>query len=267
MLILIRGAGDIASGVALRLHRCGFRIVMTDLPKPTSIRRTVCFSEAVLHGETVVEGVTARFAKSAEEANAIAQGGDIAVMADENGDGIRALAPDVLVDAILAKRNVGTRIDDAPVVIGVGPGFTVSKDCHAVVETMRGHTLGRAYYAGSAIPNTGIPGNIGGFTLERVLRAPCDGIFKSARSIGEKVEPGDVCGYVNDTPMCTTISGILRGLLPDGLPVTAGMKSGDVDPRCELSHCYTASDKALAIGGGVLEAILHLSKAAPEYGF
>lgn len=267
MLILIRGAGDIASGIALRLRHAGFSIVMTDLPQPTSIRRTVCFSEAILHGEAVVEDVTARFAKLPEQARSIINEGEIAVLADEKGESIRALRPAVVVDAILAKRNIGTRKDDAPAVIGVGPGFTAGEDCHAVVETMRGHTLGRVYYAGGALPNTGIPGNIGGFTLERVLRAPCDGQIRGEKRIGDEVRAGDVCAYVGDTPMCTSISGILRGLLPDGLQVTAGMKSGDVDPRCTLSHCYTVSDKALAIGGGVLEAILHLTGEVEPNGY
>ena len=262
MLILMRGAGDIASGIALRLFRSGFSVVMTDLSQPTSIRRTVCFSEAILHGEAVVEDVTARFANTPADARIIVESGDIAVLADAAGESVSVLRPDVVVDAILAKRNIGTRMADAPIVIGVGPGYTAGTDCHAVVETMRGHTLGRVYYIGGALPNTGIPGNVGGYTLERVLRAPCDGLFVSARSIGDTVEANDICGYVDGEPMRTTIPGILRGLLPDGLPVTAGMKSGDVDPRCERMHCYTASDKALAVGGGVLEAILHLSNAA-----
>ncbi len=260
MLIWVRGAGDIASGIAVRLHRCGFSIVMTDLPQPTSIRRTVCFSEAILHGNATVEDVTAQFAKTPEQARDIMDGGAIAVLADETGKSVRLLQPDVVVDAILAKRNIGTRIDDAASVIGVGPGFTAGVDCHAAVETMRGHTLGRVYYQGGALPNTGIPGNIGGFTLERVLRAPCDGVFAGVKQIGDAVQAGDTCAYVGEEPMKTTISGILRGLLPDGLYVHAGMKSGDVDPRCALSHCYTVSDKALAVGGGVLEAILHFSK-------
>ena len=259
MFVLIRGAGDIASGVALRLHRAGFDVAMTDLPTPTSIRRTVCFSEAILHNEARVEEAAARFAQSDACARTILRDGEIAVLADAGGDCIRTLLPDAVVDAILAKRNIGTRMSDAPVVIGVGPGFTAGEDCHAVVETMRGHTLGRVYYEGSALPNTGVPGNIGGFSLERVLRAPCDGIFRGEKHIGDVVQAGDVCAYVNDTPMVTSIAGILRGLLPDGLQVREGMKSGDVDPRCALSHCYTVSDKALAIGGGVLEAILHFS--------
>lgn len=259
MMILIRGAGDIATGIATRLHRCGYRIAMTDLRQPTSIRRTICFSESILDGSAVVEDITARFAKGPKWAEAIMDDGEVAVLADPEGACLEALKPDVVVDAILAKRNLGTRITDAPVVVAVGPGFTAGTDCHAVVETMRGHTLGRVYYAGSALPNTGVPGSIGGFTLERILRAPCDGVFRGVKHIGDTVEAGEICAYVGDEPMKASIRGILRGLLPDGLTVYAGMKSGDVDPRCAIEHCYTVSDKALAVGGGVLEAILHLS--------
>lgn len=259
MLVYMRGAGDIATGIATRLHRCGLDVVMTDLAIPTSIRRTICFSEAILNGEMTVEGVTARLAKDAKWAKAIVNGGDIAVMADPLCESRTALQPDVVVDAILAKRNIGTRMDDAPVVIGVGPGFTAGVDCHAVVETMRGHTLGRVYCQGSAMPNTGVPGDIGGFTLERILRAPCDGVFKGVHQIGDTVEKGEICAYVDGQPIQSAIRGVLRGLLPDGLTVTAGMKSGDVDPRCEVSHCYMVSDKALSVGGGVLEAILALT--------
>ena len=255
MIIWIRGAGDLASGIAYRLHQSGFSIVMSDLPIPTSIRRTICFSEAIVQGETTVEGVTAVFAKNAEAANQILSRGNIAVLADPEGIEARKLNPVAIVDAILAKRNLGTKITDAPIVVGVGPGITAGEDCHAVVETMRGHTLGRVYYEGSALPDTGIPGNIGGFTLERLLRAPCDGVFRGVKRIGDVVSAGDVCAYVDGQPIVTKISGVLRGLLPDGLSVTANMKSGDVDPRCEVSHCYTISDKALAIGGGVLEAV------------
>ena len=175
-----------------------------------------------------------------------------------------ALAPDALVDAILAKRNLGTRITDAPVVVGVGPGFTAGEDCHAVVETMRGHTLGRVIYSGSAIPNTNVPGLIGGFAGERVLRAPADGVFRSVHRIGDLVKTGDVAGYVSGEPMVCTIDGVLRGLIADGIPVRKGMKSGDVDPRGNVENCYTVSDKATAVGGGVLEAILHLSGALLE---
>ena len=259
MLVWVRGAGDLASGIAFRLKRSGYAVVMSDLPEPTSIRRTVCFSEAIVNGSACVEGVSARFAADAAAAEAILAAGEIPVLADPSGAETKKLRPDALVDAILAKRNLGTAITDAPAVIGVGPGFSAGADCHAVVETMRGHTLGRVYYEGGALPNTGVPGSIGGFTLERILRAPRAGMFKGAKRIGDKVAAGDVCAYVDGEPIVSRISGVLRGLLPDGIRVYAGMKSGDVDPRCEISNCYTVSDKALAIGGGVLEAILHLT--------
>lgn len=261
MLTLIRGAGDIATGISLRLYRSGISVVMTDLPRPTAIRRTVAFSEAIVRGETVVEDVTARLAHDVEEARALLAQGIVPVLADPDCTCRTALRPDALVDAILAKRNLGTTITDAPVVIGVGPGFTAGEDCHAVVETMRGHTLGRVIYSGSALPNTAIPGLIGGFAGERVLRAPADGVFRSARKIGDLVAAGDVAGYVGDEPMRCTIDGVLRGLLADGIPVRKGMKSGDVDPRGAVENCYTASDKALAVGGGALEALLHFTSA------
>lgn len=264
MLTLIRGAGDIATGIALRLRRSGIKIVMTDLPRPTAIRRTVAFSEAIVRGEATVEDVTARFAMNADEARALLAQGVVPVLADPDCACRAALCPDALVDAILAKRNLGTRITDAPVVIGVGPGFTAGEDCHAVVETMRGHTLGRVIYSGSALPNTNIPGLIGGFAGERVLRAPADGEFRPAHKIGDLVKAGDIAGYAAGEPMVCTIDGVLRGLIADGVPVCKGMKSGDVDPRGKVENCYTSSDKALAVGGGVLEAILHLSGALEE---
>ena len=260
MLVLIRGAGDLASGIALRLHHAKFQVVMTDLPQPTAIRRTVCFSQAILFGEMTVEDVTAKCAASVAEAKEILAQGCIPVLADPECSCIGELKPDVLVDAILAKRNLGTKITDAPCVIGVGPGFTVGIDCHAAVETMRGHTLGRVITEGSPIPNTNIPGLIGGFAGERVLRAPADGIFRQLLQIGDHVKQGDVAGTVNGEPMLCQIDGMLRGILADGTPVHKGMKSGDVDPRGEKSYCYLVSDKALSIGGGVLEAILRYSE-------
>ena len=219
MLVVIRGAGDIATGIALRLYRAGIRLVLTDLPQPTSIRRTVCFSEAIRLGETVVEGVHARRADTAAEAAALTEQGIIAVLADPAAGCVQELHPDALVDAILAKKNLGTHITDAPIVIAVGPGFTA----------------------------------------ERVLRAPADGLFEPCREIGDLVEEGDTIAYVAGKPMKTTISGCLRGLLQAGVPVHEGMKSGDVDPRGKRENCDTASDKALAVGGGVLEALLHFS--------
>lgn len=264
MRVLIRGAGDIATGIALRLCRARLHVVMTDLPQPTAIRRTVCFSQAIVYGATEVEGIRAVHAKNCAEAERIMARGDIPVLADPECACRWELKPDALVDAILAKRNLGTTMTDATVVVGVGPGFTAGKDCHAVVETMRGHTLGRVIYQGSALPNTNIPGLIGGYAGERVLRAPDDGIFHTALDIGAQVKSGDVAGTVNGKPMCCTIDGILRGLLADGTPVHKGMKSGDVDPRCKEEYCYTASDKALAVGGGVLEAVLHFYEGSSK---
>ena len=257
MIIWVRGAGDIATGVAFRLYQSGFSVVMSDLQRPTSIRRTICFSEAIINGETKVEHIIARFAMDANEAREILARKEIAVLADPSGEIARQLKPVAVIDAILAKRNLGTKIDDAEIVVGVGPGFTAGVDCHAVVETMRGHTLGRVYYSGSELPDTGIPGSIAGFTLERLLRAPRAGVFRGVKKIGDVVQAGDICAYVDDEPVITRIKGVLRGLLPDGIEVYEGMKSGDVDPRCEISHCFTVSDKALAVGGGALEAVLH----------
>lgn len=260
-MIVIKGAGDLASGVAVRLAHCGFPIVMTDLPHPTSIRRTVCFSEAILKGKFTVEDVTAERADSIEAIDGIHQSGRIAVLADPDANCINALHPQVVVDAILAKRNISTKITDAPIVIALGPGFTAGKDCHAVIETMRGHDLGRVILEGAAEPNTGIPGNISGFTTERVLRAPKDGVFIERRHIGDLVEKGEPIAEVDGEPIPATLSGVIRGLLPTGTPVRKGMKSGDIDPRPVQSHCFTVSDKARAIGGGVLEAILMLQRS------
>ncbi len=259
MLTMIRGAGDIASGIALRLHRAGFGVVMTEIARPTTIRRTVAFSDAVMNGEQTVEDVTARYAENWEDACHLLEQGYVPVLVDPACTSREALHPTVLVDAILAKRNLGTTISDAPVVVGIGPGFTAGVDCHAVVETMRGHTLGRVYYAGAALPNTNIPGLIGGFAGERVLRAPADGVFMGTRRIGDAVEAGETVGTVAGVPMTATITGVLRGLLADGVEVSRGMKSGDVDPRGKAEYCGLVSDKALSVAGGVLEAVLHFS--------
>lgn len=259
-MIVIKGAGDLASGVAVRLAHCGFPIVMTDLPYPTSIRRTVCFSEAILRGCFTVEDVTAELAETFDAIPAILEKGHIAVIADPKAACIKSLHPDVVIDAILAKRNLGTKITDAPIVIALGPGFTAGVHCHAVIETMRGHDLGRVILDGPAAPNTGVPGNIMGFTSERVLRAPKDGTFTEIRHIGDLVEKGEPVAEVDDEPIVAPLSGVIRGLLPTGTPVFKGMKSGDIDPRGVLNHCYTVSDKARAIGGGVLEAILMLKR-------
>ena len=256
MLVLIKGAGDLATGIACRLYQSGFDLVMTDTVLPTTVRCTVAFSRAVYQGSAEVEGIPAQLAHSPEEALVLTRKGIVAVLVDPACTSLDALRPDAVVDAILAKRNLGTQITDAPCVVGVGPGFTPGVDCHAAVETKRGHDLGRALWDRSPIPNTGVPGEIGGYTVERLLRAPADGTFAPAAQIGDLVEAGQAVGYVGGSPMCAQIKGVLRGLLPNGTPVHEGMKAGDVDPRCRVEHCFTVSDKARAIGGGVLEAIL-----------
>lgn len=258
MLAVIKGAGDIASGIALRLHKAKFDIVMTEISSPTAIRRTVSFSEAVYKKETTVEEVKAVLADDVEKIPEILREGNIAVIVDEKASCIKDLKPDFVIDAILAKKNLSTTLNDADVVIGVGPGFTAKEDCHAVVETKRGHYLGRVYYEGSAIENTGVPGDIGGYTTQRIIRSPQYGVFNPIFEIGDKVEKGEVVACVDSTPIVSEISGILRGILQKGTKVSPFMKSGDIDPRCEKEHCYTVSDKALAVGGGVLEACLSL---------
>ena len=234
------------------------RVVMTDVARPTAIRRTVSFSGAIKSGSQTVEDVTARLAATPEEALEITRGGDIAVLVDENCACLPAIAPDAWWTPS-SPSATWYAAGYAPAVIGVGPGFTAGKDCHAVVETMRGHTLGRVYYSGSALPNTAVPGLIGGYAGERVLRAPADGVFRQRLEIGALVEAGDIAGTVGEEPMRCTISGVLRGILEDGTPVFKGMKAGDVDPRGDVENCWSVSDKALAVGGGTLEAILRLT--------
>lgn len=262
MLVMIKGAGDIASGIAMRLWRAGINVVMTDLPRPSSIRRTVCFSEAVYRGETMIEEVRARRAENAADALRLLEENILPVIVDPKAESAKELHPDVIVDAILAKENLGTAITDAPGVVGVGPGFTAGVDCHAVVETMRGHTLGRVIWSGGAIPNTGVPGEIGGYTVERVMHSPCGGVFHALRQIGDTVEAGETVATVGGEPLYAKITGTLRGILPEGFEVPREhFKSADVDPRCRLFHCFTVSDKALSVGGGVLEAVLMLTSA------
>lgn len=258
MLIVIKGAGDLATGIAYRLYRSGFSVVMTEIEKPSAVRCAVSFSQAVYRKSATVEGVTARLAKDTRQALELARTGFVAVLIDPEGEAVKLLNPDGVVDAILAKRNLGTSIADAPAVVGVGPGFTAGVDCHAAVETQRGHNLGRVLYSGSPAPNTGIPGEIGGHSTERLLRAPAGGVFLPTAAIGDRVEAGQAVGYAGGLPMTAQISGVLRGLLPEGTPVHKGMKAGDVDPRCRVSHCFSVSDKSLAVAGGVLEALLYL---------
>lgn len=264
-LVVILGAGDLATGIACRLFRSGFAVVMTELAQPTAVRRTVAFAQAVYDGKAEVEGITA-VRVGLQEVAATIRRGQIPVLIDQDRSCITALSPRVVVDAIIAKKNTGTLRSHAPVVIGVGPGFTPGRDVHAVIETMRGHNLGRVLIDRPALPNTGIPGNIGGYTTERVLRAGADGIFQGVMAIGEQINAGDIVAYVSGQPVLAPIAGILRGLLHNGLQVFARMKIGDIDPRCCREHCFTISDKALAIAGGVLEAILWLDQGINRYG-
>jgi xanthine dehydrogenase accessory factor len=257
ILVVVKGGGDLATGVAHRLHRVGMKVVVTELAQPTVIRRAVAFASAVFEGEVAVEGVVARRVEDAAQALALLPEGVIPVLVDPSASVIRELKPNVVVDAVIAKRNTGTKITDAPVV-ALGPGFTAGLDAHAVIETNRGHDLGRVILEGQAAPDTGIPGPVMGYASERVVRAPGGGVFRGVKAIGDKVEAGDVVARAGDQPVLAPISGVLRGLLADGLVVKEGMKVGDVDPRGVHGHCFTISDKARAIGGSVLEAILYL---------
>jgi xanthine dehydrogenase accessory factor len=254
----VKGGGDLGTGVAWRLHRCGFRVLVTETGEPTVIRRAVAFASAVYSGATTVDGVTARLVAD-DEAISRAWGADeVPVMIDPEAAVVRRLLPEAVVDAIMAKRNLGTRITDAPIVVALGPGFIAGYDCHAVVETNRGHSLGRVIMEGSAEPNTGVPGTLGGESARRVLRAPGSGVFRGVRAIGDRVEEGEVVAHVDGEPVRARLGGVVRGLLCDGLAVRAGAKVGDVDPRGVVDHCFTISDKALAVAGGVVEAILYL---------
>lgn len=258
MLVLIKGAGDLATGVAHRLRRCGFDIVMTEIEEPTTVRRTVAFSQAIYDKTVEVEGIKATSVENIEMIKENIANGIISVIVDKEANIIKELKPDVVVDAIIAKKNTGTSINDAPIVIAVGPGFEAGVDCQLVIETKRGHYLGKVITEGKAIPNTGIPGNIGGHTVGRIIRATSDGIIYPVAKIGDYVEEGQVVAYVDKIPVYASISGIVRGMLQEGITVFKGMKSGDIDPRCEKEHCFTISDKARSIGGGVLEGILFL---------
>ncbi len=261
MRIVIKGAGDLATGVAARLWRSGFPVMMTEIEQPLTVRRSVSLSDAVYEGEVTVEDMTARRAQGREDILTALDDGVIPVMVDPKAEIVKEITPFAVIDAIMAKKNMGTAMDDALFVVGLGPGFTAGVDVHAIVETKRGHTLGRVIRQGSAIPNTGIPGDVKGFGSERVIRAPAPGVLKGELSIGTHVEKGDTVAYAGDTPIRAPISGMLRGLLHDGVSVEKGLKSGDVDPRNVQESCWTISDKALAIGGGVLEAVLMALKA------
>jgi len=257
LVIAIRRAGEMASAVAWRLYTAHSKnIFMMDIEKPRAVRRRVSFCEAIIHGAMTVEGVSAARASSPGDVFGAWEKQSIAVIADPGWTMLDAVNPDVCIDAILAKKNMGTSLSDAGLVIGLGPGFTAGRDVHYVIETNRGHKLGRVIDAGPADPNTGVPGPVNGVTEERVLRSPADGIFHAVRSIGDIVEKGECIGDVDGAPMTAKIGGVIRGLIMSDIPVTKGLKMGDIDPRGDVSYCATISDKARAIGGSVLEAIM-----------
>jgi xanthine dehydrogenase accessory factor len=262
-MVLIRGAGEMASAVAWRLYRSNVRrIVMTDLDQPLCVRRTVSFCTAIPEGEAVVEDVRARSVRTSGELERTWKEGLIGVVAQGHWRDFATIKPDVVIDAILAKRNIATRIDNAPLVIALGPGFTAQRDCHFVIETNRGHNLGRIIERGESEPNTGVPGDIAGHTHARVFRAPADGVFETERRIGQRVGEGDCLGRVADTPVVAALGGMLRGVLAPGVAVKAGVKLGDIDPRAKPEYCDTISDKARAIAGSVLECVMRRCNAS-----
>ena len=262
-LIIVRGGGDLATGRIYKLHRCGFPVLVLETDSPSAIRRNVAFSEAVYAGVQTVEDMTCTLARSEEEALALLEAGRLAMLVDPEGACIPRLRPMAVVDAILAKRNLGTHRGMAPVTVALGPGFCAGEDVDAVVETKRGHALGRVILRGCAAANTGVPGVIGGYGKERVIHSPAAGVLRGVRRITDTVAAGEVIAYIDtdrqSVPVVTQIGGLLRGLIRDGYPVTKGFKIADVDPRTEeYGNCFTISDKARCIAGGVLEAILML---------
>lgn len=285
-LALIRGGGDLGTGVALRLHRAGWRVIITELPQPLVIRRTVALASAIYDGAIEIEGTRGERIAVAAEADRVWAADQIPVVVDPDRAAAVQLRPIALIDAIMAKHNTGTSIADAPIVVALGPGFTAGADCHAVIETQRGHNLGRVYYRGAAQPNTGLPGNLGGQDAQRAVRAPVAGIFYAQRKIGDLLKAGDVIGRVITVDVSLTdsaawrlatidrdasqplgiviktkIDGVLRGVLHDGLKVAANTKIADVDPRGEVGYCFTVSDKSWAVGGGALEAVMYLRRS------
>ncbi len=265
-LVVVRGAGDLATGCILRLVRSGFRVAALEVPGPSAIRRTVCLSEAMYEGSAEVEGLRAIRVGTLQELLAALEAfgpeGPVPILADTEAAVLPFLRPLALVDAIVAKRNLGTRLDMAPVVVALGPGFEAGVDAHALVETNRGHDLGRVILKGRTEPNTGIPGLIGGMGAQRVLHAPVPGRVENLKRIGDPVRAGEpileILGPEGRTALAPSIDGTLRGLIRPGFQAWRGLKVADVDPRCIREHCFSVSDKARAIGGGVLEAILGL---------
>ena len=258
-LIIIRGAGDLATGVIQKFHRAGARVLALETALPTAIRRTVSLSEAVYRGVATVEDMTARRIADERAIAAAFEAGEIPVAVDPEGRWIERLKPRCAIDAILAKRNLGTRKGLAPVTIAVGPGFVAGVDVDCVIESMRGHDLGRLIFEGSALPNTGVPGEVGGKSAERVVHAPCMGVMRPVRAIGDVVAAGETLCFIGDQAVAAPIAGLLRGLIAPGIPISKGLKMADIDPRTDVDW-HTISDKARAIGGGALEAYLYLRR-------
>jgi xanthine dehydrogenase accessory factor len=257
LMVLIRGGGEMATGIAHRLHRCHMRVLITEIAMPTSVRRNVAFAEAVYQGAQTVEGIKAVRVGSCDEAYAAWEQNQIPIFVDPEASIGKILTPVIIVDAIMAKKNGVAKLTDAPVVIGVGPGFTAGFNVHAVVESNRGHHLGRVIWDGAAESDTGIPASVDGYTASRVLRVPQSGIFNALRAIGDVIAAGETVATVNGELIKAGISGQIRGLLRNGIQVEQGIKAGDIDPRGERGYCDSISDKSRAIAGGVLEAILH----------
>ncbi len=260
-LIIVRGGGDLATGTIHKLYKCGFPVLILETANPSAIRRNVAFSEAVYQGCQTVEAVTCYLADSFIRAEKFLQEGKLVILVDPKGEAIFRLHPLAVVDAILAKKNLGTHKDMAPVTIALGPGFIAGKDVDAVIETKRGHNLGRVIWQGSAAPNTGIPGMVGGYSKERVIHSPAEGVLRNICRITDTVKKGDLIAVVETEdekiPVTATLDGLLRGLLRDGYLVTKGFKIADIDPRTEeYQNCFRISDKARCIAGGVVEAIL-----------
>ena len=255
--VLIKGAGDLATGIACRLHRCGFSVAMTEIAVPTTVRRTVAFSRAVYEGNALVEDIEGVLCRNTEEIDNTVNQDKVAVIVDPSCETLESWRPDIVVDAILAKVNLGSKMSDADIVIGVGPGFTAGEDCHVVVETKRGHNLGRCIWEGSAFPNTGVPGMVGGVSKERVIHSPGAGRIHNMAHIADIVEKGQILAYVGETPVEASITGVLRGIIKEGYNVPVGMKIADIDPRKEeKKNCFTISDKARCIAGSVVEILL-----------
>ena len=260
-LIIVRGGGDLATGTIYKLKKSGFPVLILEVPNPSAIRRNVAFCEAVYQGTQTVEDMTCYLVESVEQAEQFINEGKLCVLVDPMGESIARLKPLAVIDAILAKKNLGTNRNMAPITLALGPGFVAGEDVDAVIETKRGHNLGRVLWEGAAAPYTGIPGIVGGYGKERVIHCPAKGILRNVKKITDTVSRGEVIAVVEtedgNVPVEATLDGILRGLIRDGYPVHVGFKMADIDPRAEeYENCFPISDKARCIAGGVLEALL-----------